>query len=210
MLNPLEQKIVERIRLEGPITFESFMDMALYDPEFGYYVSRAQRIGREGDFYTSSHLHAMFGVIIGKQIIEMWALMDSPERFTIIEMGAGEGYVCKDMLDYLKQAKSDDQGAKSSCYQNLQYVIVERNGLQRQRQQERLYAYKEKITWKQERSGVAYFRMSFLTHSLFILSGWKSNSERSMSAITVFALLSRRVIFHQMPLQGISVMPGSN
>jgi len=146
-MNLLEQKIVERMRREGPITFESFMDMALYDPEFGYYVSRGQRIGREGDFYTGSHLHPVFGAMIGKQIMEMWEVMGSPEGFTIIEMGAGEGYACKDMLDYLKRDESEEERAKSIFYQTLQYVIVERNDLQRQRQQERLQAYNDKITW---------------------------------------------------------------
>jgi len=146
-MNPLEQKIVERIIKEGPISFESFMDMALYDPEFGYYVSRGQRVGREGDFYTSSHLHAMFGAMVGKQIVEMWELMDSPEEFTIIEMGAGEGYVCKDTLDFLKRAGSEEQRSLGSFYQSLRYVIVERNKLQKQRQQERLLEYKEKIAW---------------------------------------------------------------
>ncbi|GBD96239.1 hypothetical protein BMS3Abin06_01123 [bacterium BMS3Abin06] len=29
-MNPLEQKIIEKIKKEGPITFETFMDMALY------------------------------------------------------------------------------------------------------------------------------------------------------------------------------------
>jgi len=121
--------------------------MALYDSEFGYYVSQGQRIGREGDFYTSSHLHPIFGVMVGKQITEMWDLMGSPERFTIVEMGAGEGYVCKDMLDYLNQAGNGGQRPESSFYQTLQYLIVERNELQRHRQQERLNAYKEKIRW---------------------------------------------------------------
>jgi len=42
-MNPLEQKIAQRITEGGPIPFEIFMDMALYDPEYGYYVSRAPR-----------------------------------------------------------------------------------------------------------------------------------------------------------------------
>ena len=146
-MNPLEQKIVERIKREGSISFETFMDMALYDSEFGYYVARGQRIGREGDFYTSSHLHPIFGAMIGKQIAEMWKMMGCPEGFTIMEMGAGEGYVCKDMLDYLKLTGSEEPGVKSSFYHTLQYLIVERNELQRQRQQKRLQAYHEKIAW---------------------------------------------------------------
>lgn len=146
-MNPLEQKIAERIEREGPITFESYMDMALYDPEFGYYAARGQRIGREGDFYTSSHLHPVFGAMIGKQIEEMWELMNAPETFTIIEMGAGEGYVCKDMFDYLARRRKEEQGRTGSFYRVLQYVIVERNELQRNRQQEHLKGYIEKIRW---------------------------------------------------------------
>lgn len=146
-MNLLELKIVEQIRRKGPITFESFMEMTLYDPEFGYYASKGQRIGREGDFYTSPHLHSMFGAMVGKQIMEMWQRMDRPEGFMIIEMGAGEGYVCKDMLDYLKGAGREEQGTRSSFYRTLQYVIVERNELQHQRQQERLNEYKGKISW---------------------------------------------------------------
>ena len=146
-MNSLERKIIERIHKEGPITFESFMDMALYDPEFGYYVSRGLRIGREGDFYTSSHLHPVFGAMVGKQIREMWEIMGSPEDFTVIEMGAGEGYVCRDMLDYLERASRDDDGVSDDFYQTLRYLIVERNELQRLRQQERLIAYTDKVTW---------------------------------------------------------------
>lgn len=147
MMNPLQKKIIKRIEGEGPITFEAFMDMALYDPEFGYYVSRGQRIGREGDFYTSSHLHPLFGAMVGKQIRQMWELTGSPDGFTIVEMGAGEGYVCQDMLDYMKRVENQEHGEKRSFYKSLQYLIVERNELQRRRQQERLSGHTEKITW---------------------------------------------------------------
>lgn len=74
-MNRLEQKIAEKIRREGPITFEAFMDMALYEPGMGYYASEDIEIGKAGDFYTSQHLHSMFGVMIGKQIEEMWEAM---------------------------------------------------------------------------------------------------------------------------------------
>jgi SAM-dependent MidA family methyltransferase len=53
-MNPLQQKIIEKIKKEGPVTFKTFMEMALYEPELGYYTSQKTRIGRSGDFYTSS------------------------------------------------------------------------------------------------------------------------------------------------------------
>ncbi len=101
MTNRLKEKIVKRIRIEGPVTFEAFMDMALYDPEFGYYMTGEARIGREGDFYTSSHLHPVFGEMIGRQIEEIWKVMGRPDGFSVVEVGPGEGHLCDDMLRYL-------------------------------------------------------------------------------------------------------------
>ena len=79
--------------------------MALYEPELGYYISQNAKIGRTGDFYTSSHLHPVFGAMIGKQIEEMREIMGKPSDFQIVEMGSGAGYLCKDMLEYYKGAK---------------------------------------------------------------------------------------------------------
>ncbi|MBI5187928.1 MAG: hypothetical protein HZA07_02480, partial [Nitrospirae bacterium] len=60
-MNQLEQKIIEKIQREGPIIFETFMEMALYEPGLGYYTSDKTGIGRAGDYYTSPHLHPAFG-----------------------------------------------------------------------------------------------------------------------------------------------------
>ena len=92
-MNPLEQIIIDKIRKEGPITFEMFMDMALYYPELGYYSSGKNAIGRGGDFYTSPHLHPVFGTMLGKQLMEMWMVMGKPKIFHAVEIGAGTGYL---------------------------------------------------------------------------------------------------------------------
>ena len=89
----LKQKIIEKIEAEGPIPFEVFMDMALYEPGLGYYSSPGTQIGKEGDYYTSPHLHPIFGAMIGKQFIEMWNCMGKPQNFYAVEMGAGAGYL---------------------------------------------------------------------------------------------------------------------
>ena len=63
---------MERIKKEGPISFREFMEMALYYPELGYYNSIQNKIGANGDFYTSANLTAAFGAMIARQIEEMW------------------------------------------------------------------------------------------------------------------------------------------
>jgi SAM-dependent MidA family methyltransferase len=137
-VNALEQKIIERIKREGPITFERFMEAALYDSDFGYYTSHTMRIGREGDFYTSSHLHPVFGAMVGRQIEEMWKFMGRPADFTTVEMGAGAGFVCKDMLDYHKA---------TGFFRSLRYIIIERNPSLRELQEDLLAGYAGIVEW---------------------------------------------------------------
>ena len=137
-MNSLQKKIVERIREEGPITFERFMSMALYDPDLGYYNTATGKIGREGDFYTSSHLHPIFGAMLGRQITEMWDLLGCPDNFSIVEMGAGAGYVCKDLLESLRD---------TDFYSALQYIIIERSPVIRDSQQKLLAGFSGKVKW---------------------------------------------------------------
>ncbi len=134
----LECKIVRRIGKEGPLTFEKFMDMALYDVDFGYYRSRNIRIGREGDYYTSSCLHPVFGAMLGRQLEEMWEVMCSPGDFEVLEMGAGRGYLCKDILDSLK---------KREIFTSLRYCIIEPGPAIKEQQKEVLRDYTDKVKW---------------------------------------------------------------
>ena len=146
-MNTLHQKIIQRIKKDGTITFKSFMEMALYEPELGYYTSQNTKIGRAGDFYTSSHLHPVFGAMLGKQIEEMWEIMGKPSAFQIVEMGAGAGYVCKDMLDYYKGLGAGGQGLEREIIKNLQYIIMELNPAMRKQQKKLLVDYSDKIRW---------------------------------------------------------------
>ncbi|MBI5099462.1 MAG: SAM-dependent methyltransferase [Nitrospirae bacterium] len=126
-MNPLEEIIIDKIKKEGPVTFETFMDMALYYPELGYYSSGKTAIGRAGDFYTSPHLHPVFGAMLARQLMEMWMVMGKPSVFHAVEIGAGAGYLCKDILDYLHKTSKNPSLSKveSDFLKSLKYVIVE-------------------------------------------------------------------------------------
>lgn len=145
-MSSLKQKIIERIRSEGPINFETFMEMTLYYPGLGYYTKDSTKIGRTGDFYTSPHLHSIFGAMIGKQMMEMWELIGRPEIFHVVEMGAGMGYLAKDMLEYLSGSKSNDKRQKD-IFEHLKYTIVELNLAVKTKQQELLSEFMDKVNW---------------------------------------------------------------
>ncbi len=156
-MNILEKKIIETIESDGPISFDHFMELALYEPHYGYYCSDKTGIGREGDFFTSSHLHPAFGRSIARQIEEMWELMGRPGDFVIVEMGPGEGYASKDVLDYLRERE---------CYGSIDYRIVELNPAMRQRQQRRLAGFARKVSWFSSLKEMEKFRGCLFSNEL--------------------------------------------
>ncbi|MFE3848551.1 class I SAM-dependent methyltransferase [Flavobacterium sp. LB3P45] len=131
----LSEIIIERIKKEGPLSFRNFMEMALYYPELGYYNSSQNKIGKDGDFYTSANLTTAFGAMIGRQIEEMWRNLEK-KPFEIVEYGAGTGLLCHDILDYLKN--------NISLYDSLTYCIIEKSSSMREIQKKHLH---EKVSW---------------------------------------------------------------
>jgi len=148
-MNPLEEIIIERIKNEGPITFETFMEMALYYPGLGYYASPESTIGRKGDFYTSPHLHSIYGAMLARVLMEMWMFMGKPDVFHAVEMGAGVGYLCKDIYDYLVKLSRDEilSRHKSEFLRSLKYIIVEPFLHFREAQKRTLGNHAKEITW---------------------------------------------------------------
>ncbi|MBO8167942.1 MAG: SAM-dependent methyltransferase [Thermoanaerobacteraceae bacterium] len=136
----MEQEIKRLIKQNGPITFRDFMEQALYNPEKGYYTAHRAQLGREGDFYTSVHVSPLFGGMLGRQAAEVFAILDYPRSFTIIEFGAGDGMLAKDILSWLEKEHKD-------CFAALEYRIVEISPRLRDKQKETLEGYLSKVDW---------------------------------------------------------------
>src|ERR1700747_92324 len=98
IVNELRRKIEAEILEHGPIPFSRYMELCLYDPEFGYYSRNAEQFGKAGDFYTSSDVHAVFGRLLARQFEEMWRALDSPTSIEIVELGPGRGLFAQDVL----------------------------------------------------------------------------------------------------------------
>ena len=104
------------------------MDVALYHPTNGYYNRPEMTIGQGGDFYTSPMVNPIFGACIARQMFEFWTLLGRPERFFLLEMGAGVGTLA---VDLLKAAQQHD-----AFFNAIHYHIVEQGEVLRQRQKE--------------------------------------------------------------------------
>lgn len=91
--------ILRRIRERGPLTVAEFMALALYHPEHGYYARASRRTGRNGDFFTSVDVGPLFGALLARQFAEMWRRLDDGQPFDLVEAGAADGRLARDVLD---------------------------------------------------------------------------------------------------------------
>ncbi len=130
-MSALREKIQREIRERGPIPFSRYMELCLYDPEFGYYSRNALQFGKAGDFYTSSDVHAVFGRLLARQFEEMWRVLGSPEQIVLRELGAGRGLFAQDVLDWSEKTFPES-------FQALRYVLVESSPALRSRMEQTL------------------------------------------------------------------------
>ena len=120
------------------IPFDRYMEMALYEPELGYYNNDLRKFGSQGDFITAPETSALFGRCIAHAILPVLNEIEQPD---ILEFGPGSGVLAVDILCQLeKQGKLPTR-----------YLILERSTALRQRQHERFARdiphLLERITW---------------------------------------------------------------
>jgi SAM-dependent MidA family methyltransferase len=104
----------------GRIPFARFMELALYHPEWGYYLSPLRRPGRPGDFLTAPETHPFFGITLARQIAECWERLDRPDPYVVREYGSGIGALAWDVIAGLSEEAPE-------CRAALQYRLVETN-----------------------------------------------------------------------------------
>lgn len=96
----LGDRIAEDIRALGPMSFDRYMAMALYEPGLGYYVNGLHKFGRAGDFVTAPEQGSLFAAALAVQIDEIADVLAKP--YTVMEPGAGSGVLARELLARLK------------------------------------------------------------------------------------------------------------
>ena len=140
--------ISSEITRNGSIPFVRFMELALYHPQYGYYMRQSdcverERIGWSGDFYTSSDVHPVLGRAIAGQARQMDEVLGRPAPFTIVEMGAGKGLLARDCLAAI-HADRDDFASR------VRYVLIERSPVMQELQRQNLAPWLSRpgfVTW---------------------------------------------------------------
>ena len=63
-MSAIAKILSEQIQEEGPIRFDRFMEVALYEPDLGYYRRKRDPFGKRGDFFTAAQIQPLFGRIM--------------------------------------------------------------------------------------------------------------------------------------------------
>jgi SAM-dependent MidA family methyltransferase len=82
----------------GWLSFERFMELALYAPGLGYYSAGAVKLGAGGDFVTAPEVSDLFGRCIARQCAEVLRALGGS---SILELGAGTGRMAAALLEEL-------------------------------------------------------------------------------------------------------------
>lgn len=82
---------------KGPMPFAQFMNLCLLHPKWGYYQQETV-FGQDGDFITAPDISQMFGEMIALFLIDRWVAMGQPNRFLMVELGAGRGQLMQDIV----------------------------------------------------------------------------------------------------------------
>lgn len=135
----LHKLIAEQVaRAGGWLPFDRYMALALYAPGLGYYANTSRKFGTMpqsgSDFVTAPEMSPLFGQSLAVQLEEA---LDRTGTDEIWEFGAGSGALARELLHVL--------GPRVR-----RYTIVELSASLRERQQQALAPYADRVEWAGE------------------------------------------------------------
>ncbi|MFD1736532.1 class I SAM-dependent methyltransferase [Bacillus salitolerans] len=116
----------------GCISYADFMELALYHPSAGYYMKGQTKIGKSGDFYTSSSVSDVFAEIIGTKLVQLIQKGLVPP--IILEIGGGNGTFAKQVLHTWKELSPD-------TFIKGKYILIEASPFHKELIQEQLQEF---------------------------------------------------------------------
>ena len=79
-------------------SLDKFINYSLYNKNFGYYMKK-NPFGKEGDFITAPNISRLLSEMIAIWTVSFWKSLGSPKKFNLIELGAGNGEMMKDLIE---------------------------------------------------------------------------------------------------------------
>ncbi len=103
-MTPLGRALAERIRQEGPLSVEAYMEACNT-----YYYATRDPLGVSGDFTTAPEIHQMFGELVGAALADVWARAGKPADAIYAELGPGRGTLASDVMRVMRRTGFDGE-----------------------------------------------------------------------------------------------------
>ena len=145
-----------KINRSTRLPLDKFIELALYDKNYGYYVKK-NPFGKEGDFITAPNITRLFSEIIAIWIITFWKSIDSPKKFNLLELGAGNGEMMKIITETLKNFPE--------CFVACNFMIHEKSNFLIKEQKKNLIS--EKISWVKDIKKINSYPTLYLANEFF-------------------------------------------
>ena len=149
-------EIINILKEKKSIPLDQFINIALYNKKFGYYTNN-NPFGKEGDFITAPMVSNLFGEMLAIWCVAFWEHIGKPNKILLVELGPGNGSLCKDLLKTFKQFKN--------FYNSLEINLLEISDKLKKIQQEKIN--NKKVKWIKNINEINYGPIIFLGNEFF-------------------------------------------
>jgi len=149
-------KIINILKEKKSIPLDQFINISLYDKKFGYYQKK-NPFGQNGDFITAPLISNLFGEMIAIWCVAFWEYIGKPRKILLVELGPGDGALCKDLLKIFKQFKS--------FYNSLEINLLEISNKLKTIQ--KIKINNKKVKWIKQIKEINYGPVIFLGNEFF-------------------------------------------
>jgi len=150
------KKIINILKEKKSITLDKFIELALYDKKNGYYMN-ANPFGKNGDFITAPLISNLFSEMLAIWCVSFWEKLGRPKKILLVELGPGDGTLCKDLLKTFVQFKK--------FYNSLDINLVEIS--EKLREEQKLNIINKKVKWISKISKINKGPVIFLANEFF-------------------------------------------
>ena len=149
-------KIINILKEKKSIPLDQFINIALYEKQFGYYMNN-NPLGKKGDFVTSPFISNLFGEMIAIWCVSFWEHLGKPKKILVVELGPGDGSLCKTLI---KTFKNFD-----NFYKSLEINLLEISNKLKTIQRSKIDS--KKVKWIKKIEEIKYGPIIFFGNEFF-------------------------------------------
>jgi len=150
------KNIINIFKDKKSISLDQFINIALYDKKFGYYMKK-NPFGKKGDFTTSPLISNIFSDILAVWCVAFWESLGKPKRILLVELGPGDGTLCYNLIKVFKKF--------NTFYNSLEISLLEIS--EKLKNIQKIKIQNKKVKWIKKIEDINHGPVIFLSNEFF-------------------------------------------